>query len=291
MKLDHLPITNDGDRELLRRIADHGFTKIRVGFDPDVLTVLDNEEAKSSQIEALKDRLDQEIVLKLFAVANSVRYGKLRAGSVRTFFDVVMRLGMTYARVLITALSLSRLAHDKDYETASARSFATSLLARLLAQKMGAPENDVHKVELGGLFLEVGKLVIRLYRAAHPETPVSQEFIAEYHPYLGVELIRKLELPAFLEQIVSPHSLTLDEDALSVSALVDLAHSVVYGSFEKHGKLLVASPLPDSEGYLTTTMGSNLQEQFASLGLERYLEVVPLPSRRERMRADTSFRS
>jgi hypothetical protein len=285
MDFEPLPTENDTDRELFRAIAEHGFTKIRVGFSPDVLTILDDEEAKSSQIEALKDKLDQEVVLRLFAVANSVRYGKLYAGSVHTFFDVVMRLGMAYTKVLIAALSFSRLSHDKEYEAASARSFATSLLARLIAHKTGASEDDVHKVELGGLFLEMGKLLIRLYRATNPNAEVSEEFISCYHPYLGIELIRRLELPEFLAQIVAPHPLTFEEDALSISALVDLAHSVVNDSFNKHGKLVVASPLPDSEGYLATTIGSVLLDQFAALGLEQYLEVIPLPSRRERMKA------
>ena len=286
MDLNQIPVDQETDRELLRDIRDYGLKEIRVGFSSEILTILDDAEAKSSKIETLKDKLDKEIVLRLFAIANSVRYGKLSAGSVHTFFDVVIRLGMTYTKVLIAALSIATLSHDAAYEAASARSFATSLLGRLLAQKMRIPEDDVRKVELGGLFFEVGKLVIRLYHAAHPGIKASSEFINRYHPYVGIALVEHMELlPKFLVEIISPHAFMLDEDALSVAAIVDLAHNIVYDSFKTHGKFVIASPLPDADGYVTSTIGSVLEDQFAALGLGQYLEVIPLPSRRERLRS------
>ena len=286
MDINHVPVDQETDRELLRDIQEYGLKEIRVGFSSDILTILDDPEARSSKIEILKDKLDKEIVLRLFAVANSVRYGKLSAGSVHTFFDVVMRLGMTYTKVLIAALSIATLSHDAAYEAASARSFATSLLGRLFAQKMRVPEDDVRKVELGGLFFEVGKLVIRLYHAAHPGIRASSEFIDRYHPYIGIALVEHMELlPEFLVEIISPHTFMLEEDALSVTAIVDLAHNIVYDSFKRHGKLVIASPLPDADGYVTSTIGSVLEDQFAALGLGQYIEVVPMPSRRERLRA------
>jgi HD-like signal output (HDOD) protein len=286
MDLNHVPVEQETDRELLRDIQDYGLKEIRVGFSSDILAILDDAEAKSSKIETLKDKLDKEIVLRLFAIGNSVRYGKLSAGSVHTFFDVVMRLGMTYTKVLIAALSIATLSHDPAYEAASARSFATSLMGRLLAQKMRLPEDDVRKVELGALFLEVGKLVIRLYHAAHPGIRAPSEFINRYHPYIGIALVEHMELlPEFLVEIISPHTFTFEEDAFSVAAVVDLAHSIVYESFKRHGKLVIASPLPDTDGYVTNTIGSLLEDQFTALGLGQYIEVIPLPSRRERLRA------
>ena len=47
----------------------------------------------------------------------------------------------------------------------------------------------------------------------------------------------------------------------------------------------VASPMPDADSYMTSTIGSVLEDQFAALGLGQYLEIIPLPSRRERLRA------
>ncbi len=286
MDLDQIPVEQETDRELLRAIKDYGTGEIRVSFGSDILNILDDPEAKASKIETVKDKLDKEIVLRLFAVANSVRYGKLSAGSVTTFFDVVMRLGMTYIKVLIAALSIATLSRDPAYEAASARSFATSLLGRLFAQKMRFPEDDVRKVELGGLFLDVGKLVIRLYYAAHPGITASSDFINRYHPYIGVALVEHMKfLPKFLVDIISPHTFTFEEDALSVAAVVDLAHNIVYESFKRNGKLVVASPLPDADGYVVSTIGSTLLDQFAALNLGQYLEIIPLPSRREKLRA------
>ncbi len=286
MDINSVSIEDERERELLRHIQEYGIKEVRVGFSSEILKILDDSEAKASKIETLKDRLDKEIVLRLFAVANSVRYGKLSAGSVRIFFDVVMRLGMTYTKVLIVALSIATLSHDAEYEAASARSFATSLLGRLFAQRMRLSEDDVHKVELGGLFLEVGKLVIRLYHAAHPGIRSSSEFVNRCHPYIGITLVEHMELlPKFLVEIISPHPFTFEEDALSVTAIVDLAHKVVYESFKQHGKLVIAAPLPDTEGYVISTIGSVLEDQFAALGLAQYIEIIPLPSRRENLRA------
>ena len=73
-----------------------------------------------------------------------------------------------------------------------------------------------------------------------------------------------------------------------MTAIVDLAHKVVYDSFKKHGKLAIEAPLPDADGYVTSTIGSVLQDQFAALGLAQYIEVIPSPTRRERLRARRS---
>lgn len=82
-------------------------------------------------------------------------------------------------------------------------------------------------------------------------------------------------LPKFLIEIISPHPFTFEENELSVAAIVDLAHKVVYDSFKKHGKLVIAGPMPDADGYVTSTIGSVLEDQFAALGLTQYIEVIP----------------
>ena len=54
------------------------------------------------------------------------------------------------------------------------------------------------------------------------------------------------------------------------------ATPLLSNSFSRHGKLVVQSSLPDQEGILyTSTAGSSLAEQFQTIGLGSYLQVIP----------------
>ena len=71
---------------------------------------------------------------------------------------------MDFARVLIIFLASAALSKDKEVNIIFAKSFATSILGgRILAKEFGLRDNDAKKVELGGLLLEIGKIIIAIY--------------------------------------------------------------------------------------------------------------------------------
>ncbi|MBM4340055.1 MAG: hypothetical protein FJ110_10950 [Deltaproteobacteria bacterium] len=140
---------------------------------------------------------------------------------------------------------------------------------------------EVQKAELGGLFIDVGKIAVYIYQTFHIKQPLEERFVEAYHPYLGVEIVRKLELPEFFEEIISPHPFSLHDESFSISAIVDLAYALVMRSFIKNGKLIIRSPLPDKEGLTIHTLGSMISDEFSAIGLGRYLELIPSFSDRE----------
>lgn len=274
-------IENQKNSDLFKDIEEKVLKEFHWGVDLKCLEVLDGNETTPDQIELLKEKLSQEILTRLFGMANSVYYGKLRKGEISTFHEVVLRLGMVYTKTFIIASSLFSLVPGKGAEIFAARSFATSILARILGQKLGFRSEEVQKAELGGLFFDVGRIVIYIYQTFHSKQPLEERFIEAYHPYLGVEIIRQFELPEFLKEIISPHPFSLHDESFSISAIVDLAYAIVDRSFIRNEKLIIQSPLPDKEGFVIHTLGSMISDEFSTIGLGRYLELIPSLSDRE----------
>jgi CRISPR/Cas system-associated endonuclease Cas3-HD len=275
-------ITMDADKAtlILSDIEDKIFNKINFGFDPEVLDVLNNHDASEREIELLKAKIGDDLLARLFGVANSAYYGQLKRGSVDTFYKVVSRLGMDFARVLIIFLAFAAVSKNKEIKTIFAKSFATSIVGgKLLAKEFGLRDNDAKKVELAGLLLEIGKIIIALYKSLHKdayeEAEIGEEFISQYQSCLGVKIIKKYELPEFLKDMISTNCLTLEKGLLSLSGIVMLAFSIVDLSFRRFGnRLVIASPMPDPDGMVVHTTGAVIEETFKAVGLAEYIEVI-----------------
>ncbi len=141
---------------------------------------------------------------------------------------------------------------------------------------MGVHDREIRKVESGGLFLDMGKIIMILYKIDNAHADLDEEFILKYNPYLGLKIVERFKLPEFLKEIIfSPH-FRFVEDSLHLSAIVNLAYSIVDRSFKKHGKLVLQSPMPDLEGLVPSTPGSIILDQFNAIGLGKYMEVIPV---------------
>jgi HD-like signal output (HDOD) protein len=272
---------------ILADIEDKVFDKVKLGFDPEVLDVLDNPDASDKEIELLKSRIGDDIMVRLFSVANSVYYGQLRRGSVDTFYKVVSRLGMDFTRVLIIFLAFAAPSKDKEVKLIFAKSFATSILGgKILSKEFGLRDNDAKKVELGGLLLEIGKIIIALYKSLYNEdyekAEIGEDFISAYHSYLGMKIIEKFKLPEFLKEMISMQYLTLEKELISLSGIVMVAYSIIDLSFRRFGnRLVIASPMPDLDGTVMHTIGEVIYDTFKAVGLGGYIEIIrqPLPNR------------
>jgi hypothetical protein len=270
---------NEKAHQILSDIEDKLLNAVNLGFDHEVLAVLGDSDASEKEIELLKGKIGDDILFRLFNIANSVYYGQLRRGPVDTFYKVVSRLGMDFARVLIIFLAFASLSKDKDVRIIFARSFATSILGgKVLAKEFGLRDGDARKVELGGLLLEIGKIIIALYRSlykdAYEESEIGEEFISQYHSCLGMKIIEKYELPEFLKEMISTDCITLETELMSLSGIVMLAYSIVDLSFRRFGnKFVIASPMPDPDGMVVHTTGEVIEETFKAVGLAGYIEV------------------
>lgn len=270
---------NEQDLKILNAIEQKVMAGLDLGFDPQVLQILDDVDADEREIEQLKNRISTEVLGRLFNIANSVYYGHLRKGKVDNFYQVVSRLGMSYTKTLVIILAPFSLVRSRQAETVFARCFAVSILAgKILAREFALREDDSKRVELGGLFSEIGKIIMILCRENHREQweewNISDEFFERYHPYFGTRMIEKFNLPDYLREMVASEHVVMGKDMLSLPGIVRLAWSTVDSSFRKFGKFVIESPMPDTDGVILSTQGSLMLDQFRAIGLEKYLEII-----------------
>jgi hypothetical protein len=274
--------------QIILDIEDKILNNVNVGFDPDVLAVLSNPDANESEIELLKSKIGDEILARLFGIANSIHFGHLRRGTVDTFYKVVSRLGMDFARVLIIFLSFAALSRDKEVRIICAKSFATSIIGgRMLAKEFGLRDDDARRVEIGGLLLEIGKIIIALYRSLYKDeyeqAQIGEDFISQHQSHLGMKFMEKFGLPEFLKDVISTTCLTLETELVSLSGIVIAAYSIVDLSFRRFdNKLVLSSPMPDPEGMIVHTVGATIKEIFKAVGLGGYIEIIRPPEPNQR---------
>jgi hypothetical protein len=284
-------VGSEEDLKILTEIEEKVMDQVKLGFDPQVLEILDREETTKNQIESLKEMISKEIVIRLFSLGNSIYYGRLRAGKFSSFSEIILRLGMGPSKIYILALSIFFMNPGKEFTALAARSFIISILGKILAKQMGLKEEEVKNAGLGGLFLKAGKVFMMLYNH-HREELLDKGFISRYYPYLGLKMVEKFKLPDFLKTVLSCQVCSFREDSFSVPGIIQLAHSVVDKSFKKYDKFVIQSPMPDADGLVISTYGSMIAAQLDAVGLGSFLEIVPCLSARQALhQARTNFSS
>ncbi|HPK54440.1 MAG TPA: HDOD domain-containing protein [Smithellaceae bacterium] len=270
---------------ILDSIEEKMIDKVTLGFSPEVLGILDDVEASNHEIELLKARISNEILMRIFNIANSAYYGSLRKGSIYTFYEVVTRLGMSHTKALIIILALQLLVRgDKEIEIIFARSFASSVLGKILAQQFGMREDNVKRVELGGLFSEIGRMMIVLYKKLHAadDARIDEIFIRKYHPYLAERIIDKFALPDYLKQMIFSESIVVEESYITVSGIAQLAINFVAAGFHKfNNRLVIEAVFPTVSGRdETVVLEKIVEDQFNAVNLGKYLHII---RKRERL--------
>jgi HD-like signal output (HDOD) protein len=267
---------------LIDRIDEAMAKKIQfASISPDVFRTLDNVNASRREIEMIESKINESINLRLKAIASSVYIGTLRRGEISSFYDVVNCLGTNRTKALLFILSnYSQGIMDEEVETILARSYATAVTAEILASQTGFREDGIRKAELCGLFLEVGKRFMVIYRKLYPgdAEKLDDGFIDAYHPYLGEKIIGRYSLPDYVRTVILARNLILEEDHVSLAGIVYLAHDTVQASFRKNNDRLVLKcqvPRPGTD--VTRTLEAIVTDKFKAVGLENYLHVIRIP--------------
>jgi hypothetical protein len=250
-----------------------------LGFDPMVLSVLDDSDASQKDIENLKVKLGQDIFNHLFGLANSAYHGTLKMGKVQYFFEVVTRLGMEHTKVAILMFSLHRLARgDAETERIYAKSFAASVLGRILAGEFGFRDESARKAELGCLLSYLGLLMMLVYRNRHQEgdVDIDDDFIQKYQLSLAERILCRFQLPDYFLEMVMTRCFVLDRIGVNMTGVVQIAIAAVEVSFQRfNNRLVIQSPIPSlKENGDSITLGAIIQEQFSAAGLREYLQIV-----------------
>jgi hypothetical protein len=250
-----------------------------LGFEPEVLFALDDVEIGQREIESLKDKLGPDVFTYLFSIANSAYHGSLKMGQVKHFFDVVNRLGTQYVKVQILLYSMKRLAcGDHDTEIIFARNFAASVVGRVMARGFGFHDDAARKVELACLLSSIGALMITVYRNRYNTTEfiLSDDFIEQNQIYLTERIIRRFQLPEYLNEMIMNKAFTLERMGIALPAVVKLAVAVVDWSFRtSDNKLVLQCAQISLEDKLSPSLAGIIDDQFAAAGLKKYLLVLP----------------
>lgn len=250
-----------------------------IGFDPAMLSVLDNVESGQSEIENLKSRLGPDVFAYLFSIANSAYHGSLKVGPVKHFFDVVNRLGMQYTKVSILQYAMHHLARGgQDAEIIFAKSFSASVLGRIMARGFGYRDDVARQVELACLLANVGALMMTVYREHYhtADFVVSDDFIEQYHLYLTERIIRRFQLPEYLNEMILTNYFVLDRMGIGLPAVVKMAIGAVDWSFRNmNNKLVFRSPTSSLDNRFAPSLAGMIEDQFAAAGLKKYLVIIP----------------
>lgn len=268
----------DEDKEALVDIEDKVLSTLRFGFNPEALEILDNEKVTPGEIESIKDKLQQGIVLRLYGIGNSVYYGRFRRGNISSFLEVVMRLGTDHTKTYIIIFTLLELAISAHIKKLLAKSMATSVMAKILADRFGFSNNSMNMAELAGLILEIGKMIVLIYQEKEKENRLKDDFSDRFNTYLGLKVIKHFNLPDYLNSILLEDTVSFDGELFSVSAVVNIAQLLVSHSFNIKGKLSLKIPPPDCDGVYVNHYGEMIKERFSAIGLDGYIEIIEAPT-------------
>jgi HDOD domain len=259
---------------LLQEIESTVYRNLHPGFDRRALEILDNEDATAEEINSLQSMLDKEIVASLFKIGASVFHSRLQMGEVVTFNDLILCIGMWPAKIYVLSLSLFSLDKGPEFRELFAKSVGTSALARALMGIGNYQDEEIKKAQLGGLFAEVGKVIMLLYKKAMGNDSLTPEYIEKYYSYFSGKIIEDFWMPSFLKDIISyGDNVVFDENTFILPSIVYLARAEVAKSFRKYGRLRIGSLMRGPDDPFANTPVAEIKTFFDILSLTNYLEV------------------
>lgn len=265
---------------ILRDVEEKVLGKLDFGFEPEVLSVLSNPEASRKEIEALKGKMSPEILAKVVDIANSAYFGTLKKGKAKSFYDAVMILGMKHAEILIIYAALFIMAKGREAELILAKSFARYVLGGYVyASDLGLSKEATYRVEMGCLFMDIGKIVFQLYKTRYEEDynrfGINEELIERCHHQLGIKLCGLFHIPDELIKIIFHRQFDLDAKHVSLTGIMKTVYYLIESLFEENsGRLVLTSPMPDKQDRVMHTFGVVIRDLFAAVGLSAYLEII-----------------
>ncbi|MBN1614445.1 MAG: HDOD domain-containing protein [Deltaproteobacteria bacterium] len=269
--------------DLIEKIENAMIESVEGGLlAPDIIETLDDPNANGEAIESLKSKIAPDICMRLFDIANAIYFASLRRGKIGSFYEAVIHLGMHKTKVLIFTLALYRFGRgDREVETVFAGSYATSVMAHMLALQMGFREEAAKRAELAGLLMDIGRMMMLVYRkfVDTAEERIDDHFIDTFHPYLGARIVGRFNLPGYVKTIILARALILEENHVSLPGVVHLAHENVRSSFERYdNRLVIRCQIPKPATDVSRTLEAILRDKFRAVGLDQYLHIIRIPS-------------
>ena len=266
------------EKQLVDLIFEETLGKVSLGFDPSVLEILDNAESSEKEREAIKGKVSQDIVIRLFKLSDSAYFGKISRGKAESFAAIIMRLGTIYIKIFIIGFALLALAKGEKSKMVLAKSFSAAIIGKLIAEQLNWQRETVQRVEICCLFSEVGKILIHMYEKKTEES-LPEDFVERCHWLLALKIAEQFDLPEYIREafnyVFGETSLRFTHDTLSVAGVVMLAYSTVSNMFSRERRCVISSPMPDVKDVFAYTPGKVIYNYLSSLGLsDDYLKII-----------------
>jgi len=267
---------------LMEKVQERIFSSINLGVDIAELNILDDVNASKRKIQELGSKIavnNTELSVTILEIAHSIYFGHSLQGDVPDFFDAVIRMGADRVKILIFSLTLFALGKGPEAQMRAAKSASISILGRMIAEQMGLRDELVRRVETGGLLSKLGSNI--LLKAREMGVPISDETITRCEMPLATAILERLGLDPFLKKAIDLSSAEFDEDSFTLAGIIKLAEALTEDSFRKYGKLVMKSPLPDSNNIVIRSPGSDIKKLFIALGIENFVEIREQPTQRQ----------
>jgi hypothetical protein len=269
----------EDDAKVIQAIEDKIFTNFKLGFNMSELNILDDVNASKRKIQDLGVKIavdNAELAATILKIAHSVYFDRSPHGEVPDFFDAVLRMGADRVKVLIFSISLFSLGKSPEAKLRAAKGASIGILGRIIAEQMNLNDECVRRVETGGLLSQLGKNIFM--KAREIGADLSDDFIKKYEVTMATRLIERLQLDPFLKKAMDLSALEFDENSIALTGIIKLAATATQDSFDRYGKLVLKSPLPDKNNVLTRTTGDDVKKLFAALGVEEFVEIQEVPT-------------
>ena len=138
-------------------------------------------------------------------------------------------------------------------------------------------EELAKRVELGGLFSEIGRMILKVYKKFHaPEDErIDEGFISRYHLYLAERIIEIFALPEYLKSLLFHENIVVESNFLTLAGIMRLAIDTVSESFRREGNCFVVEVIPMPAGQDTdASIEHDIECQYAAVGLGKYLKII-----------------
>jgi len=274
----------DKDSEYLENIENAIFSRMKLGIDFSELNMLDDVNVSKRKLQELGTKIsvnNPEVAATLLEIAHSIYFNRMSHGEVPDFFSAVILMGAERVKLLLFSVSLFFLEKGLAARQRAAKSASIGVLGRIIAEEMNMKDEIVRKVETGGLLSQLGRNIFM--KAREMGMDIDDDFIQKNQSHLAARIIDRLGLDPSLKQALDMSSLEFDEDSLTVSGIIKLAEAITDDSFDKYGKLVLRSPMPDNKNIVVQTPGNDIKNLFAALGVEDFLEVQEILTPRQKV--------
>ena len=277
------PFTEE-ERQKADLIFEETIGKVSLGFDPDVLKILDDPESTEKEREEIKKKISQEIC------RTSHTAGKLGLSRENQYWkdSLICHGDFTAGNDLRKNFYHRLRPFGLSQGGASENPVGKKFFSRCCRKAPGRKDELAERIcstsgDLLPFLRRSAKSSSSLYENMQDET-FTDGFYRTIPLLMALKIAEKFELPEYIGKSISSvfgdTSLNYTHDSLSTEGAVMMAYSTVNHIFARERCLVVRSPMPAATDIFAKTPGKAIYSYLSSLALSSgYLRIIPEESK------------